>query len=96
MNCITYSKACRGVGVEHTGGDMFDSVPEGDAIFMKVTGCDSASSFAWLTFTKLIACRGGLLLEPAMPKARETPFLFSFLRPHVPCVMTWGKNRRSY
>lgn len=24
------------VGVEHVGGDMFESVPEGDAIFMKV------------------------------------------------------------
>lgn len=24
------------VGVEHVGGDMFKSVPEGDAIFMKV------------------------------------------------------------
>ena len=44
MNCITYSKACHGVGVEHIGGDMFDSVPEGDAIFVKVTGCDSASN----------------------------------------------------
>jgi hypothetical protein len=44
MNCITYSKACHGVGVEHIGGDMFDSVPEGDAIFVKVTCCDSASN----------------------------------------------------
>jgi hypothetical protein len=44
MNYITYSKACHGVGVEHTGGDMFDSVPEGDAIFMKVTGCYYASN----------------------------------------------------
>ena len=24
------------VGVEHVGGDMFDKVPSGDAIFMKV------------------------------------------------------------
>jgi hypothetical protein len=23
-------------GVEHVGGDMFESVPKGDAIFMKV------------------------------------------------------------
>ena len=26
-----------GAGVEHIGGDMFESVPGGDAIFMKVT-----------------------------------------------------------
>jgi len=26
-------------GVEHIGGDMFESVPSGDAIFMKVSGC---------------------------------------------------------
>lgn len=25
------------VGVEHVGGDMFVSVPKGDAIFMKVS-----------------------------------------------------------
>ena len=25
------------VGVEHVGGDMFESVPKGDAIFMKVS-----------------------------------------------------------
>jgi hypothetical protein len=24
-------------GVEHVGGDMFESVPKGDAIFMKVS-----------------------------------------------------------
>ena len=24
------------LGVEHVGGDMFDNVPEGEAIFMKV------------------------------------------------------------
>ena len=24
------------LGVEHVGGDMFENVPEGDAIFMKV------------------------------------------------------------
>lgn len=24
-------------GVEHIGGDMFESVPKGDAIFMKVS-----------------------------------------------------------
>lgn len=24
------------VGIEHVGGDMFSSVPEGDAIFVKV------------------------------------------------------------
>ena len=25
------------VGVEHVGGDMFECVPQGDAIFMKVS-----------------------------------------------------------
>lgn len=25
------------IGVEHVGGDMFVSVPKGDAIFMKVS-----------------------------------------------------------
>lgn len=25
------------IGVEHVGGDMFESVPKGDAIFMKVS-----------------------------------------------------------
>ena len=33
---LTFSKSCIGVGVEHVGGDMLDSVPRGDAIFMKV------------------------------------------------------------
>lgn len=26
-------------GVEHVGGDMFESVPKADAIFMKVSWC---------------------------------------------------------
>lgn len=26
-------------GVEHVGGDMFETVPKADAIFMKVSGC---------------------------------------------------------
>jgi hypothetical protein len=26
-------------GVEHVGGDMFESVPKADAIFMKVSKC---------------------------------------------------------
>lgn len=30
-------KACHAVGVEHVGGDMFESVPKGDAIFMKAS-----------------------------------------------------------
>lgn len=30
------SNAGTNVGVEHVGGDMFVSVPKGDAIFMKV------------------------------------------------------------
>ena len=33
---LTFSKSCIGVGVEHVREDMFDSVPRGDAIFMKV------------------------------------------------------------
>ena len=40
---LTLSKSCNGVGVEHVGGDMFDSVPKGDAIFMKVSLYDSSS-----------------------------------------------------
>ena len=40
---LTFSKSCIGVGVEHVGGDMFDSVPRGDAIFMKVGLYDSSS-----------------------------------------------------
>ena len=28
---------CLAVGVEHVGGDMFVSIPKGDAIFMKVS-----------------------------------------------------------
>ena len=42
---LTLSKSCNGVGVEHVGGDMFDSVPKGDAIFMKVSLYDSVNSF---------------------------------------------------
>lgn len=30
----------RVAGVEHVGGDMFGSVPKGDAIFMKVSFID--------------------------------------------------------
>ena len=40
---LTFSKSCIGVGVEHVGEDMFDSVPRGDAIFMKVGLYDSSS-----------------------------------------------------
>ena len=40
---LTLSKSCNGVGVEHVGGDMFDSVHKGDAIFMKVGLYDSSS-----------------------------------------------------
>lgn len=32
----TVSEFC-GAGGEHVGGDMFESVPTGDAIFMKVS-----------------------------------------------------------
>ena len=44
---LTFSKACHGVGVEHVGGDMFESIPKGDAIFMKVSLYDSVNSFHW-------------------------------------------------
>ena len=36
MQAMTYKLIYYGLGVEHVGGDMFVSVPKGDAIFMKV------------------------------------------------------------
>lgn len=32
-------------GIEHVGGDMFESVPNGDAIFMKVNFAPSLKKF---------------------------------------------------
>ena len=51
-----------GVGVEHVGGDMFDSVPSGDAIFMKVSLCDKASSFCH-SFIDLLCCSNQITIS---------------------------------
>lgn len=45
-------------GVDHVGGDMFESVPQGDAIFMKVMSKSLAEAvcmycaYIWLTCRK--------------------------------------------
>lgn len=45
-------------GVDHVGGDMFESVPQGDAIFMKVMSKSLAEAvfmyraYIWLTCQK--------------------------------------------
>lgn len=39
-----------GLGVTHVGGDMFQSVPSGDAIFMKVCGNIIVTRIHLLTF----------------------------------------------
>lgn len=42
INCASLTKSKNHLmlaGVEHVGGDMFETVPKADAIFMKVSGC---------------------------------------------------------
>lgn len=62
-------------GVTHVGGDMFDSIPEGDAIFMKwilTTWTDDECKKIMENCNKALPVRGKLIAcEPVLPKQSD-------------------------
>ena len=61
--------------MEHVGGDMFDSVPKGDAIFLKVKSLLSSFFVLWLKLEVVMK----ILNLYIMFREEENGIIFRFL-----------------